>query len=130
MKAIIISLLAASFVCGCYCKTAFGQTQEKPFDIVKTKVVQLTVMGMTCQGCADHITTSLSEKSGVLKSDVQYASNSATITYDPSIVKMEEIIHAIEETGYKAEAKTGNDKKEIKKDAATPHACCVPKKKN
>lgn len=130
MKAIIISLLAASFVCGCSCKAAFGQTQEKPFGTVKTKVVELTVTGMTCQGCADHITTALSGKEGVVKSDVQFASNSATITYDPSTVKEEEIIRAIEETGYMAETKTGNDKKEIKKDAAAPHACCVPKKKN
>lgn len=130
MKTIIITFLSATLVCGCSCKTAFGQIQEKPFGIVKYYIVELTITGMTCQGCADHLTSALSEKSGVVKSDVQYASNSATVTYDPSIVKMEEIIRAIEETGYKADAKTGNDKKEIKKEAAVPHACCVPKKTN
>lgn len=130
MKAIIITFLSAVLVCGCSCKTAFGQTQEKPFGIVKTNVVELTITGMTCQGCANHLTSALSDKSGVVKLDVQYSSKSATVTFDPSIVKMEEIIRAIEEAGYKAEAKTGNDKKEIKKGAAAPHACCVPKKKN
>ncbi len=130
MKAILISLLATSFICGCSCKAAFGQTQEKPFGTVKIKVVEVTVTGMTCQDCADHITTALSEKGGVVKSDVQFASNSATIAYDPSTVKEAEIIRAIEETGYKANVKTEGDSKEIKKNAAAPHACCVPKKKN
>ncbi|HCZ37266.1 MAG TPA: ATPase P [Cytophagales bacterium] len=130
MKTLIISFLATALICGCSCKAAYGQTQEKPFGTVKTKVVELTVTGMTCQGCADHVTTALSKKAGVVKSDVQFTSNSATITYDPSTVKEEEIIQAIEETGYKAEAKTGTAKKELKKEDPTSHACCVPKKKN
>lgn len=130
MKTIMISLLAAALVCSCSCKTAFGQTPEKPFGIAKTNVVELTVKGMTCQGCADHVTSALSKKAGVVKSDVQFASNSATITYDPSTIKEEEIIRAIEETGYKAEMKTNKDKKEIRKESAAPASCCVPKKKN
>ncbi len=130
MKTIIISFFATALICACSCKAAFGQTQEQPFGTVKTKGVELTVTGMTCQGCADHVTTALAKKTGVVKSDVQFASNSATITYDQSIVKEEEIIHAIEETGYKAETKTSTDKKEIKKNDTAPHPCCVPKKKN
>jgi copper chaperone CopZ len=130
MKTIIISFFATALICGCSCKAAFGQAQEKPFGTVKTKVIELTVTGMTCQGCADHVTTALSKKTGVVKSDVKFASNSATITYDPSTVKEEEIIRAIEETGYKAETKRGIDKKEAKKNDTARHACCVPKKKN
>jgi copper chaperone CopZ len=130
MKTIIISFLATALICGCSFKAAFGQTQEKPFGTVKTKVVELKVTGMTCQSCADHVTTTLSKRTGVVKSDVQFASNSATITYDPSTVKEEEIILAIEETGYKAELKGSTVKKEIKKNDSSSHACCVPKKKN
>lgn len=130
MKTFIISFLAVAMVCGYSCNSAFGQGKEKPFGTVKTKVIELKVTGMTCQGCADHVTSALSQKSGVIKSDVQFASNSATVTYDASVVEEEEIIQTIEETGYKAEAKTSKDKKEIKKDDAVPHACCVPKKKS
>lgn len=130
MKTITISFLATALVCSCFCNSALGQNKKNPFGTAKTKVVELTVTGMTCQSCADHVTSALSEKAGVINSDVQFASNSATITYDPSIVKMEEIIRAIEETGYKVETKTATEKKEIKKETATPHACCVPKKKN
>lgn len=130
MKTIIISFFATALICGCSYKAAFGQTQEKPFGTVKTKVVELSVTGMTCQGCADHVTDALSKKPGVVKSDAQFASNSATVTYDPSAVKEEDIIRAIEETGYKAETKTGTDKKEVKKNETAPQACCVPKKKN
>ena len=128
MKFIIFSLLA--LVCGCNCKVAFAQNKDNPFGNVNTKVVELKVTGMTCQSCADHVTSALSEKPGVVKSEVQYTSNSATVTFDPSAVKEEEIIRTIEEAGYKAEVKTSKDKKEIKKDVAVPHACCVPKKKN
>jgi len=130
MKTITISFLATALVYSCFCNSALGQNKKNPFGAAKTKVVELTVTGMTCQSCADHVTSALSEKAGVINSDVQYASNSATVTYDSSAVKEEEIIRAIEETGYKAEVKTGNGKKEIKKDDGAPHACCVPKKKN
>lgn len=130
MKTTIISFLAAALVCGCSCKTVFGQSKEKPFGTTKTKVIELIVTGMTCQGCADHVTTALAEKTGVIKTDVQFASNSATVKYDPSTVKPEDLIRTIEETGYKAEVKMEGDKMEIKKDELAPHACCVPKKKN
>ncbi len=93
-------------------------------------MIELKVTGMTCQGCADHVTAALSGKAGVVKSDVQFASNSAAITYDPSTIKEEEIIRTIDETGYKAEMKTNKDKKELREESAAPASCCVPKKKN
>lgn len=130
MKSIVISLLAAALVCGCSCKTAFGQKQEKPFGIAITKVIELNVTGMTCQGCADHVTSALSKKEGIVKLDVKFAENSASVTYDPASVDEAEIIRTIEETGYKAEVKSEKSKKEIKTEDSTPHACCVPKKKN
>ena len=130
MKTIIISLLAAAFVCGCSCKTAFGQNQEKPFGTVATKVIQLKVTGMTCQGCADHVTSALAEKKGVIKSDVKFADNSASVTYDPASVNETAIIRAIEETGYQAEVKTVGNKNTKKGKSGVPHACCVPKKKS
>ncbi len=74
MKTFIISFLAVAFICGRSWTAAIGQTQEKPFGAIKTTVVELTVTGMTCQGCTDHVTTTLSKKSGVVKSDVQFAS--------------------------------------------------------
>lgn len=111
MKTLIYTLLSAAMGCGCNCKTAFAQNQDKPFGVVSTKVIDLKVTGMTCQGCADHVTATLSEKKGIVKSDVQFAENKAFVTYDPNVIKPEEIIKAIEEIGYKAESTTVQDAK-------------------
>ncbi|MDZ4714078.1 MAG: heavy-metal-associated domain-containing protein [Cytophagales bacterium] len=131
MKTIIYAFLSAVLVCGCNCKTAFAQSQDKTFGGATTKVIDLKVTGMTCQGCADHVTTALLEKKGVIKSQVVLADNSAGITYDSTLINEAEIIKAIEEAGYKAESKDlkkiNDDKIAIK---GTPSACCVPKKKN
>lgn len=109
MKLIIFSLVA--LVCGCNCKVALAQSKDIPFGTTSTKVVELKVTGMTCQGCADHVTGALSEKEGVIKSDVKFAENSATVTYDPAKTNETEIINTINGTGYKAQLKGGNEKK-------------------
>lgn len=130
MKALLFTFLSTALVCGCNCKTAFAQSQDKPFAIVSSKVIDLKVTGMTCQGCADHVTAALSEQKGIVKSDVQFADNKAVVTYDPNVIKTEEIIRVIEEIGYKAESTTVQDIKKEGKTATATHACCVPKKKN
>jgi len=117
-------------VCGCNCKTASAQSQDKPFGIASAKVIDLKVTGMTCQSCADHVTAALSEQKGILKSDVQFADNKAVVTYDPKVIKPEEIIRVIAEIGYKAESTNVQDTKKEGKTATATHACCVPKKKN
>ncbi len=117
MKTTMISLLVATLVCGCSCKTAFGQTPGKPFGTAKTKAVELTVTGMTCQGCADHVSQALSKHDGILKSDIHFASNSTSVTYDPAKTNETEIIQTIASAGYKAESH-GTQAKELEgKDA-------------
>ncbi len=128
MKTILFTFLSVALICGCNCKAAFGQSQDKPFGNASAKVIDLKVTGMTCQGCADQVTKTLSEKKGIVKSDVKFADNKALVTYDPKEIKPEEIITVIEAIGYKAELTTEkNDKKD---DKTAPPSCCVPKKKN
>lgn len=115
MKAIIFSLLSSALICGCFCKTATAQSKDNPFGKASTKVIELKVTGMTCQGCADHVTGALSKKEGVIKSDVKFAENSAIVTYDPAKTNETEIINTINSTGYKAQLKGTNEKKESKK---------------
>ena len=137
MKAIIYSILSSVLICGCFCKTASAQSKEEPFGNANTKVVELKVTGMTCQGCADHVTGALSKKEGVIKSDVKFAENSATVIYDTEKTTEAEIISTINETGYKAQLKEANGKEEKKKIEGSAGAlkkekavksCCTPKK--
>jgi len=128
MKFIIFSLLA--LVCGCNCKVALAQNKgDNPFGNASTKVVELKVTGMTCQNCADHVAGALSKKEVIVKSDVKFVENSATVTYDPTKTNESEIINAINGTGYKAEINSQKSKKEIKKEGSVNHACYTPKKK-
>lgn len=114
MKTLVILFLATALICGCSCKAAFGQTHENPIGPVETKVVELTVTGMTCQGCADHVASALSKKEGVIKTDVKFAENSASVTYDPAKINETEIINTVNATGYKTRLKSKNKNKESK----------------
>lgn len=100
MKAILFTFLSVALICGCNGKAAFGQSQDRPFGDVSSKVIDLKVTGMTCQDCADQVTKTLSEKKGIVKSDVKFADNKAFVTYDPKVIKPEEIIAAIEAISY------------------------------
>lgn len=67
----------------------------------KTEKVKLKITGMTCAGCANHIHKALSEKKGIVDNEVKYPGDVAIITYRPGEIKLEEIIQAIEKSGYK-----------------------------
>ncbi|MBN8577923.1 MAG: heavy-metal-associated domain-containing protein [Cyclobacteriaceae bacterium] len=128
MKAILFTFLSVALVCGS--NAAFGQSKDKPFGDTNTKVVELKVTGMTCQGCADQVTSALSEKKGVVKSDVKFSENSASVTYDPATITETEIIKTVEDTGFKAEpVKKSTKKDELKTGSTDASSCCAPKKK-
>ncbi len=56
--------------------------------------------GMTCATCAQTISESLSGLEGVERADVNLATEKATVTYDPSKVKIEEMRKAVVDAGY------------------------------
>ena len=58
------------------------------------------VKGMHCASCAHHITKSLSKLSGVDECDVNVATETAKVTYDPEKVSVKEMNRAIEPMGY------------------------------
>ncbi|RMF22254.1 MAG: copper chaperone [Bacteroidetes bacterium] len=78
------------------------QTAPSPQQ-VETKTIKLKVTGMTCAGCANHISNALKKLDGVLGEDVQYPGDVAFVTFVPGKVDEKAIIAAIEEAGYKAE---------------------------
>jgi len=75
-----------------------------------SKSVTLEITGMTCSGCASHVSTALSSVDGILEEEVMYPGNIAVIKYNPEKVSVEEIIAAIEKTGYKASIKIEGEK--------------------
>jgi mercuric ion transport protein len=64
--------------------------------------VVLDVKGMTCNACASHIQTALSEVKGVHRASVEYETGKGVVEYDPALVQPEALLQRIDETGYKA----------------------------
>ncbi|MBE3066599.1 MAG: copper-translocating P-type ATPase [Chloroflexi bacterium] len=62
--------------------------------------LSLPVTGMTCASCVSHVEKALKELPGVSNVIVNLATNKASLSYDPSKVKLLEMKKAIEDTGY------------------------------
>ncbi|WP_028319983.1 heavy metal translocating P-type ATPase [Desulfatiglans anilini] len=64
------------------------------------KTIDLPITGMTCANCAMTIERTLGRLDGVHKAQVNFASERATITYDPQALSIDAIIQQIEQAGY------------------------------
>jgi Cu+-exporting ATPase len=65
--------------------------------------VQLALEGMTCASCATRIERKLNKLDGV-DASVNYATEQATVNYDPATADVDALIRAVEAAGYHASA--------------------------
>ena len=63
--------------------------------------VDLPITGMTCASCAARVERSLNEVDGV-SATVNYATERATVDYDPAAAGPAQLVHAVEAAGYGA----------------------------
>ena len=63
--------------------------------------VELPITGMTCASCAMRIERKLNKLDGV-NATVNYATEKATVEYDPSAASTEDLLGAVESAGYQA----------------------------
>jgi P-type Cu+ transporter len=64
--------------------------------------VELPIEGMTCASCANRIERRLNKVDGVTAT-VNYATERATVRYDPATVEPDQLIGAVEAAGYSAQ---------------------------
>jgi len=64
------------------------------------RMISLKIGGMHCAGCALTIEKNLKNLRGVEKAEVSFASEKATVVFDPKTVDLRKIEEAIEEAGY------------------------------
>ena len=76
--------------------------------------VDLPVSGMTCAACARTIERTLAGTPGVSRAQVNLATNTATVEYDPASVQVADFVGAIEDLGY------GVPPSEVQGDAEEP----------
>jgi len=69
-------------------------------DSKKSDKASIHITGMTCTTCADTIEKGLSQTPGVEQADVSFASEKASIKYDPTKVNLDKIKDTVSELGY------------------------------
>src|SRR2546425_2139335 len=62
----------------------------------------LALEGMTCASCAMRIEKGLKKVPGVKDASVNFATEHAAVTYDPTQTTVEQMIQKVEAVGYKA----------------------------
>ncbi len=70
--------------------------------LVETTNKTLKLEGMSCASCAKNIERITRKLNGVVESNVNYATEKLTISFEPSLVKTNDIKRAISKGGYKA----------------------------
>lgn len=56
--------------------------------------VLLKIEGMTCEGCAETVQRALERDEGVEEARVSWETGTAEVTYDPSAIDEERIVHS------------------------------------
>lgn len=64
------------------------------------KLLTLPITGMHCANCSSTIERNLKKLDGVADTNVNYATEKATVTFDPTALNMDAIIQKIEDVGY------------------------------
>jgi Cu+-exporting ATPase len=64
------------------------------------KTLSLPVVGMTCANCAANIERSVRKLDGMQEASVNFASERVTLTYDGSLLGMDDIVGRIRKAGY------------------------------
>ena len=62
--------------------------------------LELPITGMTCASCVARNEKALRKVEGVDDASVNFATEKATIAFDPEVVSADELVHAVEAAGY------------------------------
>ncbi|MFV0424101.1 MAG: heavy metal translocating P-type ATPase [Bacilli bacterium] len=80
---------------------------------IETSSIVLDIVGMSCASCASKIESKLNQFEGVIRANVNFATEKANVKYEPQKVKLSELIIAINEIGYEAKIRTDESSYEV-----------------
>ena len=87
--------------------------------------LELPIAGMSCASCASRVERSLNTVDGVVAT-VNYATERATVDYDPATVTPEELVGAVEKVGYSAALPETNSAGSLRSRLLASAALSVP----
>jgi len=76
-----------------------GSIREAGYDVATARI-DLPITGMTCANCVQNVERALKKVEGVLKAEVNLATEKASVEYVPSIVGLDALRKAVEDAGY------------------------------
>ena len=79
-----------------------ASSRDREGAVARAKTVELAIRGMTCAGCVHTIEQRVLKVPGVTQAEVNLASGSARVSFDPSEADEERIARAIDAAGYEA----------------------------
>ncbi|WP_048147738.1 heavy metal translocating P-type ATPase [Palaeococcus ferrophilus] len=80
------------------------------------KDVVVKIGGMTCAMCAKTIEAALKELPGVLEASVNLGTETAKVSYEPSVVDLEDIRKAVESVGYQFIGVEGEETHDVERE--------------
>jgi P-type Cu+ transporter len=87
--------------------------------------LELPIAGMSCASCANRVERSLNEVDGVVAT-VNYATERATVDYDPASVSTEQLVRAVEAVGYSAALPDSDSTTSLRRRVAASAALSIP----
>ncbi|MEO5860454.1 MAG: heavy metal translocating P-type ATPase, partial [Pyrinomonadaceae bacterium] len=64
--------------------------------------IDLPITGMTCAACANRIERTLAKKAGVSSASVNFATERATVSFDPAATNIDSLVETVRGAGYDA----------------------------
>ncbi|HQU90875.1 MAG TPA: heavy metal translocating P-type ATPase [Pyrinomonadaceae bacterium] len=76
---------------------------------VGTERVDMPITGMTCAACANRIEKTLAKQPGVNHASVNFATETATVNFDPAATNVDSLVETVRGAGYDAHPHSMND---------------------
>lgn len=93
-------------------KTGYGVLTEK---------AELDVIGMTCAVCSNRIEKVLNRDAGVEHANVNLTTENATVSYNPEMTSIDDLIKKIQKIGYDAKPKQAASERSSQKEQELQH---------
>ena len=100
----IVTVFAIIMTAFPYYAYIFYKPAESKLELVLEDNLQFAdynVSGMTCDACTDHIIYAVSQLPGYYNASANYENGTAHVEFDKTLTSEEDVITAINETGYK-----------------------------
>jgi len=100
----IVTVFAVLMMAFPYYGDIFYPKADKQVVVVSSSNIQevkFNVNGMTCSSCEEHVKHAVNGLPGILKVSANYEEGSASVQFDDSKTSKDEIVKAIDATGYK-----------------------------